>query len=445
MGLESYERYTLAPMKRLWNPRTKFQYWHKVECALIWARAVFGELQSGAFEAARDRIEITNQTVKRIKTLEKDFDHDMICFVLAVKEQLGDFANEYHKEITSYDIEDPALILMLREAIDLILKELYLLEKTLRKRALEHKWTLMIARTHGQFAEPTTFGHLLMVYAEAIGRSTRRLKDVLEKELNEGKMSGPVGVYGSIDPRLAENAIRYMGLEPAKAETQILQRDRHATALAALTVLAGTIEQMARTFWEMMRSDTQELREPRKPRQRGSSSMAWKRNPILMERLQGLPSLVRGFLLAQMEQIATPEFRDISQSIVERTTFADTTSLVHYAVVRMTACVERLEIYPERMKRNLENTHGVWAGQLVQTALMDAGVPYNIAYEYIQRAGFKAVDEETPMIQILRELPLSDEDQRTAVDILGYVPLANFFNPVPYIRLGIEHIFREPS
>ncbi|MBI1888310.1 MAG: adenylosuccinate lyase, partial [Candidatus Spechtbacteria bacterium] len=387
------DRYTLKPMKELWHPETKFQFWHNTECSWMKARADFGELPQEASDAA-EAVKVDSHTLARIKTLEEEYDHDMIAFVVAMQEQMGEWASEYHKRITSYDIEDPALIMLLRSATMLIISEAAGLENALREKAQEHKWTLMIGRTHGQYAEPTTFGHLLIVYAEAIRRSIERLEFVLDHELNEGKMSGPVGVYGEIGPAMEEKALSYMGLTPAKAETQILQRDRHAAVLSALAILAGTIEQMARTFWEMMRSDVGELREPRKPSQRGSSSMAWKRNPILMERLEGLPRLIRGFLSAQMESIATPEGRDISQSIVERHTFPDATSLVHYAVVRMAKCVENMEVFPDKMRRNLDKTQGVWAGQRVQTALMDAGVPYNTAYEHIQRAGFMASDEE---------------------------------------------------
>ncbi len=434
------DRYTLKPMKELWHPQTKFQFWHNTECAWLKARVAFGEVPKEALKSA-ESVKVTSAILKRVKELEEEYDQDMNAFVVAIQEQMGEWASEYHKRITSYDTEDPALVLMLRAAVMLIAGEAANLEGKLRQKALEHKWTLMIGRTHGQYAEPTTFGHLLMVYAEAIRRSIERLEFVLDHELSEGKMSGPVGMYGEINPAMEEKALSYMGLKPAKAETQILQRDRHAAVVAALAILAGTIEQMARTFWEMMRSDVGELREWRKPNQRGSSSMAWKRNPILMERLEGLPRLIRGLLLAQMESIATPESRDISQSIVERHTFPDATSLAHYAVVRMALCIERMEVFPKKMLRNLANTQGVWAGQRVQTALMEAGVPYDVAYKYIQVAGFKAIDEETPMIEILCELPLSDEGERAAADILGYVPLANFFEPIPYIRIGLEHIF----
>jgi len=439
------ERYTLAPMHQLWvQEETKFKTWLGVELAVLRARANLGQLSMAAYEAIKDHARVN---VARIKELEADYDHDMIAFVVMIQESLraagvGEWASEFHKGVTSYDIEDPALIIMLRSAVSLIIGELEVLRTMLWRRAEEHKWTLMIGRTHGQDAEPTTFGHLLLVYAEAIGRSIRRLQTAVEEELSEGKISGPVGVYAGMNPELEGRALSYLNLRPATAETQILQRDRHAMVLAVLAVAGGTIEQMARTFWEMMRSGVRELREPRRQNQRGSSSMAWKRNPILTERLDGLPRLLRGLALAEMESIATPEFRDISQSIVERHTLPDATSLMHYAAVRMAACVERLEVFPQRMQRNFDRTYGVWAGQQVQIALMEAGVPYEDAYLYIQQVGFSADDEERQMLELLCEIPISTEDKRTAKDVLGLDALEQCFDAKAYITPGIEHIFR---
>ncbi|MCH7604677.1 adenylosuccinate lyase [Patescibacteria group bacterium] len=440
------DRYMLSPMEKLWGrARSKFEFWLKVELAVLQARGHLGEVSLEAYVDIKRNAKVN---VNRIKALEAEFDHDMIAFVVSIQESLeragvGQWKGEFHKPLTSYDIEDPATILMLREAVNLILEELVQLEKALRNKAAEHQWTLMIARTHGQDAEPSTFGHLLLVFAEAVYRSIRRLEHVINEELSEGKISGAVGMYGGISPVLEEKALAYLGLKSAKAETQILQRDRHAAVLGALAVAAGTIEQMASTFWQMMRSNVGELREPRRQSQRGSSAMAWKRNPILTERLIGLARLIRGWAGAQMESIATPEWRDIAQSIVERHTFPDATTLMHYAAVRMTVCVERLEVFPDKMQRNLDRTCGVWAGQLVQVALTETGVSYEDAYLYIQQVGFDAVDQEISILQLLCERPISKEDQRTAESILGQERLEALFDPMAYIRPGIEHIFIE--
>lgn len=445
MPFEAWERYALASMKALWHPRTKYQFWHKVELAYMRARVDFGELPHEAYKTA-EAVRITNKTVKKIKafdTGEAGFDHETAAFIASIQENLGEWESEYHRHLTSYDVVDTAFIKILKYALGLIWGECIKFEEILREKAEEHKWTLMIARTHGQFAEPTTFGHLLMVYAEAIHRHARRISYILDNELFEGKISGPVGIYGPIDPRLEKTALAYLGLTPAKAETQILQRDRHTEVMSVLTNLASTIEQMALTFWIMMQSLVGELREPRRKNQRGSSSMAWKRNPILMERLQGLPDLMRGFLGAQTAQVATPEFRDISQSIVERFSFPLATTLVFYGVVRMAGCVERMEVFPEKMKNNIARARGIWAGSLAQSALIDAGVKYDLAYNFIQRAGFMAEEEDVNLLDILRRsnMYISKDDQRTAVDIVGLETLTNLFDPVSYIQRGIEHIF----
>ncbi len=437
-------RYTLAPMRHLWlREETKFEFWLKVELAILKARVQLGDLSIEAFNAISKNASFT---VARVNALEAEFDQDMIAFVVTVQESLaaagvGKFAPELHKGVTSYDVEDPALILMLREANTLVLEELRRLRDALAQKAREHQWTLMIARTHGQYAEPTTFGQLLLVYAEAVQRSIARLE---QAEFKEGKISGAVGTYAGINPEIEYLALRELGLAPARAETQILQRDRHAAYLADLAVAAATIEQMCRTFWEMMRSDAHELEEPRSERQRGSSAMSHKKNPILTERLMGLARLIRGYAHTAMENVATPEGRDISQSSVERHIFPDATALVHYMAARATNLVARLVVFKDRMRDNLENrTHGVWATQQVRIALMDAGIPYDAAYVYTQQAAFNAVERDAHMQEVLSGMPIFREDPRTAKDILGEGKLVRCFDADAYVRQGISVIFGE--
>jgi adenylosuccinate lyase len=432
------KRYTLVPMRELWSEERKFAAWLKVELAVLGQR-----LHEALCADITHAAEID---VARIEELEAEFEHDMIAFVVSVQEKLeaaglGHVKGEFHKGLTSYDIEDPAMMLTLREANRLIVEKLTKLSCALRKKALEHQWTLMIARTHGQYAEPSTFGHLLLVYALAVERSIRRLNYIEETELQEGKISGAVGTYAGMDPTLEEKALARLGLRPAIAETQILQRDRHATLLNALAVAAGTIEQMCRTFWVMMRSDVGELEEPRKAKQRGSSAMAHKKNPILTERLIGMARLLRGDALAGMENIATLEWREISQSSVERHIFPDATSLLHYMAGKAAYLVENLIVFPERMRENLEKTNGIWATQPVRLALINAGVEPNAAYEYLQRAAFASRESERPLLVFLKKLPMSQEDPRTALEILGRDRLEACLDAEAYIKDGIEHIF----
>jgi adenylosuccinate lyase len=441
------DRYTLPEMRRLWGrSETRFERWLNVELAVLEARAELGFL---ALEVPPAIKEHAGFSVERIRELERLYDHDMIAFVVCVQEFLeragtGQWKEEFHKTLTSYDVEDPALVLMLREALELVLTELRNLEVALRQKAGEHKWTLMIARTHGQYAEPTTLGQLLLVFAEAVSRSIRRLNTCLVEELGEGKISGAVGTYAGMDVRVEERALAKLGLKPAKVETQILQRDRHAAVLSALATAAGTIEQMARTFWEMMRSDVGELQEPRTETQRGSSAMAHKKNPILTERLMGMSRLVRGAAHAAQENIATPESRDISQSSVERHILPDATALLHYMANKATGLVQGLVVFKDRMRHTLENrTQGVWAGQQIRNALMEVGVPYDLAYLHIQQASFATGAQERHLAEVLCEMPLSMEDARTAQDILGKERFTQCFNAERYLTDGIEHIFRK--
>lgn len=440
------KRYTLPEMRQLWlRPETKFETWLKVELAFLHARCEAGDFTGNVYEAIAKYAKVN---VDRINELESEYQHDLIAFVVSIQESLeaagvGQYKEEFHSRLTSYDVEDPALITMLRGATMLVIEELRRLENALLNKVKEHKWTLMIGRTHGQFAEPDTFGCLLLVYVRAIERSIKRLVIILQDELGEGKMSGAIGTYAGINPELEKKALGVLGLKPALAETQILQRDRHAILVAALAVAAGSIEQMCRTFWEMMRSDVGELREPRTERQRGSSAMAHKRNPIITERLIGMARMVRACAGATMENIATPEGRDISQSNVEREIFPTATSLVHYMAHKAAWLVENLEVFPERMKKNLEATKGTWATQRVRIALMDEGVSYNDAYNYTQAVAFKAIEEEKEFSDLISKEPISERDARDAESVLGHGQFETCFDVMSYIHDGIDYIFRQ--
>jgi adenylosuccinate lyase len=285
-------RYSLEEMSHLWlREETRFEFWWKVELAVLHGMVMLGQLAEEGYEAIQRHARIS---VQRIKRIENIVDHDVIAFVTDAQRSLATakvpalYYKRVHEPVTSYDIVDPALILMLREAIELCLIEQRLLRDALYQRAWEHRGTVMIFRTHGQYAQPSTLGHLLMIYAEAVQRSIGRLERVFEHELAEGKISGAVGNYAEVDPMLERHALQQLGLRPALAESQILQRDRHAAVVAVLAIAACTIEQMAITFWKMMSSEVGELREPRKTKQKGSSAMPHKRNPILTERFWGL-------------------------------------------------------------------------------------------------------------------------------------------------------------
>ena len=444
------KRYALLPMRELWlREESKFEHWLDVELAVLRAREHLGMAPKGAYMSVLKHAAFT---VDRIAEIEAEVDHDLIAFVTNVRESLeaagiGHLCSEIHKEITSYDVEDPALILMLRKAVHLDINALRSLEQSLRRKAQEHQWTWMIMRTHGQFAEPSTFGHLLLVFAEEIRRCIVKLETPMNTDLSEGKISGAVGSFAGIRPAVEQIALEVLGLMPAKAETQILQRDRHAALLCTLAVCGGVIEQIAKTFWVMMRSEVRELREPRKPKQKGSSAMPGKRNPILTERLMGMSRLLRADAMCALENIATFEGREISQSSVERHIFARSTTLVHYMAIKLAGMVDSLEVFPEQMLHNLkEESLGVWAGQRVRHALEEAGTHHEVAYRYIQACSFQAEAERTHLRDVLRRTLIWDvvedsDDDRSAEDRLGRNGLRACFDHEAYATAGIEHIF----
>lgn len=440
------ERYTRSAMRRLWSEREKFNRWLRVELALNQARVNLGRLPPQIHEAIT---RFAGFSVKRIEEIEEETNHDLLAFVQAVREKLeragvGEYAGEFHTGAgaTSYDIEDPALILALRKALQISEKTLEELEQALRTKAQEHKWTLIIASTHGQFAEPSTFGHLLMVYAEAVKRSCERIRRVIEFELSEGKMSGAVGIYTGPDPELEAEALRILGLRPAKAETQILQRDRHAAVMGTLSVAAGTIEQICGTFWVMMHSGIRELREPFGEKQKGSSAMPWKETTALTERLKGLARILRAYAQAATENISTMEYRDISQSSVERHIFGSGTALLNYMASKLTFVVENMTVFSDRMRQRLEvETHGVWAGQQIMMALVKSGVNPEAAYLYVQRLCFRAVEENKHIRSLLGTLPISEADSRIVFDVIPREQVDEFFDAVRYVTRGVEHIF----
>lgn len=443
------KRYTLPVMHELWGrAETQFENWLDVEIAAMRARVALGELPERAYESIRQFRSSVKISIDRIRELEKLYQHDMIAFIEHMRELLvaagaEEAAKQFHIPFTSYDIEDPATVLRLREATSEIRKAFQCLEVALLQRAREHQWTLMIGRTHGQYAEPTTFGCLLMVFRQEVRRTIRRLTLAIEIELSEGKMSGAVGAYGDINPELERLALGYLGLEPAPAETQILQRDRYAALISTFSVAGGVIEHMCRVFWELMRSEVRELEEPRTEKQRGSSVMPWKKNPILTERLQGMARLIRGYAVPALENIATPDWRDISQSCVERHIFPDATAILYYMTVKATELVNGLVVRKEEMFETLNvRSFGVWAGQRIRDALIEVGVEPNVAYEYVQRVSFRVVESRLHLYLEARQAHLSEADWRTAEQVIGADRLQQLFDPMAYVKTGVEHIFR---
>lgn len=438
------DRYLLPPMRELWSEESKYRYWLRVEMALLNVRVARGELARPDYEHI---CQYASFSVARINELDQELHHDLNAFVANVQESLeqaghGNLKGEIHKGITSYDTEDPAVMLMLRKSTFLIKEALLELRTALLSRAREHQTTLYCARTHGQDAEPDTFGRLLLGFVEEMDLALSELSHIQVNVLPVAKFSGAVGTYAGLDPYLETEVLRELGLKPVLVSTQIVQRGRHATYISWIANTGACIERMARTFWEMMRSGVGELREPRGKKQKGSSAMAHKKNPILTERLMGQARLLRSYANIALENVATPECRDISQSSVERMIFPDSTSLLYYMLKTATKVVTGLEVLADRMKENLSQTYEVWASQPVRIALIEAGIDTEVAYRYVQALSFKAVDERTQLHVLLQgEIIPNDPENRTGSLVIGDIKLVEIFDPWLYIQKGIETIF----
>jgi len=433
-------------MKDLWSEQRKYQGWLDVELALLRARVKLGQLEPGVYESIAQHASFS---VERVEAIDTEINHDLISLVQTVQESLtaagyGEYSREVHKGITSFDTEDPALMLRLGESARIILAALDRLYVELLNLAHKHKTTMMIARTHGQYAEPDSFGRLCLVFADQQHNNLMRLRSCIDEELIWAKFSGAIGNYAGLDPELERLVLEELGLMPVDVSTQIVQRDHHASYLNVLAVIASTIEQLARTLWEMSRSDVGEVREPFGKKQKGSSAMAHKKNPIMLERMIGMAKMVRAKSQTLMEVISTPECRDISQSCVEREVYPDATSYTHYMIVKMTNIVRGLEVSQGKMKENLERTLGVWASQQIRIALIDAGVSYEEAYRFMQERCFAATQDGKHLNQCLDASSIQLNGQHIdIINLLGgwAVRVERFFDAWEYTKDGIEAIF----
>ena len=386
-------RYTRAEMARLWSDEHRFAKWLEVELAATDTLAAAGIVPAAAAEVLRARARID---VGRIHEEEARVKHDVIAFTVVVGESVGDVeaARWLHYGLTSNDVVDTAQSLVLRDASAQIEAGLTAFGGVLRDRAFEFKDTPQIGRTHGIHAEPITFGLKLAIWYSENQRNLERFR-AAARQLAVGKISGAVGTCAHLGPEIEQKICARLGLEAAPITSQVLQRDRHAQYLAALAITAASLETVALEIRHLQRTEVREAEEPFAAGQRGSSAMPHKRNPVSSEQVCGLARLVRTNALAAVENMALWHERDISHSSVERVILPDSTTLVDYLLHRMTAIVRDMRVFPERMRRNLELTHGlVFSGQLLQD-LVEAGAPREDAYKWVQENAMAAWEQET--------------------------------------------------
>lgn len=395
------DRYSLPEMRAIWSEENKFQTWLDVEIAVCEAWEHFGKIPRGT----SDRIKAGAKfDVKRIAEIEAETHHDLIAFVKCVTENLGEEGRYVHYGVTSYDIEDTAAALRMRQACDIIIKDLERLLESIARLAKEHKMTPMIGRTHGVQAEPITFGFKMAAHYSQFQRDLDRIRNAREA-ISVGKISGAVGIFGNVDPQIEEFVCRRLGLEPAPISTQIIQRDRYAAVLARLGILASSCENLATEMRNLQRTEILEVQEMFLPGQRGSSAMPHKRNPWRFETICGLARVVRANAVPAMENIVSWHERDLTNSAAERIIIPDSFLATDFMLNSLAKLLDKLEVNKDRMRQNLEMMGQLVFSEHVLLALIQRGMTRDDAYKVCQRNAAKCWDENVSYRTALAQDP----------------------------------------
>ena len=375
------DRYTRPGLKRIWSEENKYKVWLDIELASAQALSESGSIPKEALNKIKEKASFN---IKRIEELEREVHHDVIAFLTCLTESIGPEGRFLHLGMTSADLVDTSFAILLKQSGEEILKGLNKFLNTLKNKALEHKNTICIGRTHGVHAEPITFGLKLLNFYDDLQRTRKRFEDAV-LEISVGMFSGAVGTYSNIDPRVEEIAANKLGLKPANISTQVISRDRHAHYLSELALIASVVEKIATEIRHLQRTEVLEVEEPFYEKQKGSSAMPHKRNPVKCENLCGLARLVRSYSLAAMENIPLWHERDISHSSVERVILPDSTTITDFMLGRIDEIISNLNIYPENMKENLFKFGGVVFSQSVLLKLVEKGLEREIAYKIVQK------------------------------------------------------------
>jgi len=413
-------RYARPEAAAIWSPQTRFRIMFEIEAHAADAMAALGVIPVEAAEAIWARGGNAVFDIDRIDEIERETKHDVIAFLTHVTEIVGPEARFLHQGITSSDVNDTALAVQLSRATDLLLEGVELVLAALKRRALEHRLTPCVGRSHGIHAEPTTFGLKLAGHHAEFSRARERLA-MARFEIATCAISGPVGTFASVDPRVEAHVAEKLGLVPEPISTQVIPRDRHAAYFAALAVVASSIERLAVEIRHLQRTEVFEAEEPFDVGQKGSSAMPHKRNPILTENLTGLARLVRSAVTPAMENVALWHERDISHSSVERGIAPDATVHLDFALRRLASLLERLVVHPENMRRNLDRMGGLVHSQQVLLALTQKGMAREAAYAAVQRNAMQVWRGEGRFLELLR----ADPDVR---DHLSDAELADLFD-----------------
>jgi len=394
-------RYTLPAMGHLWSDEHRLQVMLQVELLVLQAQASLGLVPRKAVAEIRKRARLN---LTRIQEREVTTRHDVIAFIEHLEEHVGPYGRYLHMGLTSSDVLDTSLAVLLRQATELLIKDLTQFLSALATQARRHKRTLMIGRTHGIHAEPTTFGLKMAMFYDEFRRHLERLRTV-QREVSIGKISGAVGTFANVDPAIERSVCARLGLRPAPISTQIIQRDLHASYVMTLALIGASLEKLATEIRNLQRTEIQEVEEPFGKGQKGSSAMPHKKNPVTCERVTGLARLLRGYALAAMENVSLWHERDISHSSVERVILPDASILLDYMLQTITQVVGGLLVHKDRMRENLRRTHGVVFSGQVLLKLMEQGLSRTKAYELVQRSALEAVQNGRDFHEVLMTNP----------------------------------------
>src|SRR3954466_15873297 len=408
-------RYSRPEMTRIWEPENRFRIWFEIEAHACDAQAEMGVIPKEAAKAVWER---GKWEIERIDAIERETKHDVIAFLTNLAEYVGPEARFVHQGMTSSDVLDTCLAVQMKQASELLLADLDALLAALKRRAVEHKMTPTIGRSHGIHAEPTTFGVKLAGHYAAFDRARQRLR-AAKDEIATCAISGAVGTFANIDPAVEAHVAEKLGLKIEPVSTQVIPRDRHAMFFAVLGVIASCVERLATEVRHLQRTEVLEAEEYFSPGQKGSSAMPHKRNPVLTENLTGLARMVRGYVTPALENVALWHERDISHSSVERFIGPDATITLDFALARLTSVIDKLIVYPERMQKNLDRMGGLVHSQRVLLALTQAGLSREDAYSLVQRNAMKVweADGQLSLLELLKADP--EVSQRLSVDELN--------------------------
>jgi adenylosuccinate lyase len=384
-------------MTKIWEPRNRYRKWLDIELAVCEAWTGRGVIPEESMKRIREKADFDPQ---RIDEIEQTTRHDVIAFTTCVAEYVGEDSRFIHRGLTSYDVVDSALSLLLKEAGQIIRNDLLDLLDALKARAFEHKLTPIVGRSHGIQAEPTTFGLKLAIFYSEMARHLKRWDAALET-ISVGKISGAVGTYAHLDPKMEEEILARVGLKPAAASNQVIQRDRHAEYFAALGLMASSMEKIAVEIRHLQRSEVSEVEEFFHAGQKGSSAMPHKRNPVLTENISGLARMLRGYALAAMENVPLWHERDISHSSVERIIAPDATILADFMLNRLTSVIRNMKVYDQKMLENLNMSRGLIFSESILIRLVDKGLTREAAYALVQRNAMKAWEDRRDFKEVL--------------------------------------------